>query len=269
MLRQLIGVLVVPATLTLTLTAFEQQPAITAIRAITTAPDQYANRPVTLIGRFRGRASGDDLVVPPLNRSRWDFLLKSDDDALVWVSGLRPTWWDFDLDPRSAVDSTAGRWLKVTGTVRVSRAQTRCVSPACARVWIEASDVRAAARPLDRFEPLFRPPVQAPTVVFNDPIADERDVPRSTTVRLQFSRQMIAETFSEHVRVSYCSPRQISALPIPKFTAVYRNGTRSLELEFLAPLSQYETVKVELLEGITAVNGRLLAPWAFTFTTGR
>lgn len=265
MLRQLTGVLVVPATLTLTLTAFEQ-PAATTIRAITTAPDQYANRPVTLTGRFRGRAS-DDTTLRPLNRSRWDFLLKSSDNALVWVSGIRPAGWDFDLDPRSTADSTAERWLEVTGTVRVTRAGRTCAARNCSQIWIEASDLRSALGP-DGFEPTLRPAVYAPIVVFNDPIVEERDVSRSTTIRVQFSRHMIAETFSERVRVSYCSPRPISAPPIPKFTAEYRDGTRSLELRFSAPLDREETVKVELLEGITAANGRPLPPWGFTFTTG-
>ena len=107
-----------------------------------------------------------------------------------------------------------------------------------------------------------------PTVVFNDPVADERDVPRSTTVRMQFSRPMIAETFSERIRVSYCSPRQLAALPIPRFSAVYRKDTRSIELRFDAPLDGNQTVKVELTEGIEAVNGGMLPAWTFTFTTG-
>jgi hypothetical protein len=266
MLRRLTGILAVPATITLTLTAFEQ-PAATTIRAVTTAPDQYANRPVTLTGLFRGRSSGGDRPVQPLNRSRWDFLLKSNDDALVWVSGVRPAWWDFDLDPRSVADAASGHWLEVTGTVRVRHSRQECGTP-CSQVWIEASDLRPAAPAVAELPSLLRPAVYPPAVVFNDPITDERDVSRSTTVRLQFSRQMMAQTFSEHVRVSYGSPRAIAAPPIPGFSAVYQDETRSLELTFARPLDPYAIVTVELLEGITAMSGRALAPWRLTFTTG-
>jgi hypothetical protein len=266
MLLRLTAALAVPATITLTLTAFEQ-PALTTIRAVTSAPDQFVNRPVTLTGRFRGRTAPAGGAVQPLNRSRWDFLLKSSDDAVVWISGIRPAWWDFDLDPRTAMDSSPDRWLAVTGTVRVKRGGGACsASAVCPHVWIEASDLRPAA--MQPFEPVLRPAVYPPTVVFNDPISDERNVPRSTRVRLQFSRNMIGETFSEHVRVSYASPRQLSAAPIPNFSAVYQDETRALELTFTAPLDRHEIVKVELLDGITARNGRPLAPWAFTFTTG-
>ena len=265
MLRRLTGILAVPATITLTLTAFEQ-PAATSIRAVTTAPDYYANRPVTLTGLFRGRTAGSQ-PIQPLNRSRWDFLLESKDDALVWVSGVRPAWWDFDLDPRSAADTRSDRWLEVTGTVRVRHSRQSCGSP-CSQVWIEASDLRPAVPIVDGVAALLRPAVTPPVVVFNDPVNDEREVPRTTTVRLQFSRPMVGPTFSEHVRVSYGPPRAIAAAPIPPFTAIYQDETRSLEITFTAPLEPFATVKVDLLDGITATNGRLLPAWGFSFTTG-
>ena len=247
------------------------QPAATTISAITSAPERYADRPVTLTGRFRGRSALAEANAVPLKRSRWDFLLK-EDGATVWVSGLRPAGWDFDLDPASADDSRAGRWLEVTGTVRVrGRHGERCSSPAaCRHVWIEASDLRQASPPRESDGGgASRPAVSPPALVFHDPIDDETDVPRTGAVRLQFSRQMVAATFSERVVVSYASVRGLSAPPIPKFSAIYQEASRSLLITFAEPLDSCRTVLVELRDGIAAVNGRLLAPAGFTFTTGR
>ena len=113
-----------------------------------------------------------------------------------------------------------------------------------------------------------RPPRPQPRIVFHDPIAEETDVRLSTSVRLQFSSHMIAETFSEHVRVSYATADSVSASPIPKFVATYHDVTRSLEVSFASPLGRFQTVRVELLEGIASADGQLLSPWTLTFTTG-
>jgi hypothetical protein len=37
----------------------------------------------------------------------------------------------------------------------------------------------------------------------------------------------------------------------------------------VAPLAAFETVRVELLAGIRARDGRALSPWTCSFTTGR
>src|ERR687897_974239 len=78
------------------------ETAMTTVKALAAAPLRYANQPVTVTGRFRGR---------------------------------QPAGWDFDLDPRSAADASRGPWLEVTGTFRVERR-----SGAAPRLWIEASD---------------------------------------------------------------------------------------------------------------------------------
>jgi hypothetical protein len=190
----------------------------------------------------------------------------------VWVTGIRPAGWDFDLDPRSASDARRGVWLEVTGTVRLDRRAARhCARDAtCRDFWIEASDLRPARGPAQTDAQLpLRPPVQAPIVVFHDPVSDEADVAPATSVRLQFSRPMIPETFSEHIRIAYASPRVPSAVPIPRFSAIYSETTRSLAITFAAPLASHQSVRVELLEGIVAVNGRPFEPWAFEFSTGQ
>jgi hypothetical protein len=263
--------IVLAAVLFLTATPVIGRSAITSLRALTAAPTQFANRAVTVAGRFRGRSASAGTTVAPINRSRWDFLLDAD-GAAVWVTGIRPAGWDFDLDPRSASDARRGVWLEVTGTVRLDRRAARhCARDAtCRDFWIEASDLRPARGPAQTDAQLpLRPPVQAPIVVFHDPVSDEADVAPATSVRLQFSRPMIPETFSEHIRIAYASPRVPSAVPIPRFSAIYSETTRSLAITFAAPLASHQSVRVELLEGIVAVNGRPFEPWAFEFSTGQ
>jgi hypothetical protein len=248
---------------------------ITSLEALIAAPDRYANRAVTVTGRFRGRAvpDGSATPFPPPNRSRWDFLL-NENGAAVWVSGIRPAGWDFDLDPRSAADARNGPWLEVTGTVRVAGRSRSCsTAAACEDVWIQASDLRAV-RPPEKggFEIPIRPAVLPPVVVFNDPVTDEADVAPDTGVRLQFSRAMIPETFSERIRIGYASGlgmRSTGAPPIPTFSALYSDASRSLAITFAAPLAPGRRVRIELLDGIVAGNGHALAPWGFSFTTGR
>ena len=84
-----------------------------SIRAIALSPDQFDNRSVTLIGRFKGRNLYGDLP-QGVAKSKWDFVLQSADAAL-WVTGLRPKGKDFDLDPAARVDT--GKWLEVKGTL--------------------------------------------------------------------------------------------------------------------------------------------------------
>jgi hypothetical protein len=231
-------------------------PPAPTIRAIALAPDRYAEREVRVVGRFRGRNLYGDLPTP-LNKSKWDFVLQSA-DAAVWITGMRPRGNDFDLDPGARVDT--GRWLEVTGVVRREGA----------RLWIEASAFKLATAPEVPVEIAVpvRPPEPPPEVIFSAPVAEEGDVDRSTAVRVQFSRDMDDMTIRNRVRVSYVPPPAGSALPPPAFTAIYDEGTRSIEIKFAVPLERFQTIKVELLDGITSLDGQPLPPWTLTFSTG-
>ena len=88
-------------------------PDAPTIRAIALTPDQFENRNVTLVGRFKGRNLYGDLP-HGLGKTKWDFVLQSA-DAAIWVTGLRPKGKDFELDPSARVDT--GKWLEVQGTV--------------------------------------------------------------------------------------------------------------------------------------------------------
>ena len=105
-------------------------------------------------------------------------------------------------------------------------------------------------------------------MVFSTPVPEETDVDATAIVRVQFSRDMDARSFKDRIRVSY-QPGAQAATPPPAFAFNYNVGTRGVELKFSRPLERFQTVKVELLDGITAVGGDALQPWSLTFTTGR
>ncbi len=234
-------------------------PSAATVRAIAMAPSSFADRTVTVVGRFRGRNLYGD-VPTPLNMSKWDFVLQSADAAL-WVAGLRPRGSGFVLDPGAKVDTN--RWIEVSGTVHAEGS----------RVWIAGESVKIAQPPDDAAEAPAAPPVvrqPPPSVIFTAPLADDTDVPPDTSLRLQFSSDMDTNTFGGHVRVTYVeNPAAPGPTPpAPRTSATYRDGNRALEIKFAEPLQRFSKVKVELLEGIKALDGQPLAPWSMTFTTG-
>lgn len=235
-----------------------------SLRAIALAPEKYEGRGVTISGRFRGRNLHADLASPIPAPTKYDFVIQSA-DASMWISGLRPRGRDFELDPNARVDT--GRWVQITGTVR--REGTR--------VWIEGREIALSSPPTTQPDdaPVDMPvtaPEPPPTVVFSAPIADDTDVSPTGVVRIQFSRDMDARTFKDRVRVSYESAKPGMPPPTgvaqPVYTYTYNVGSRGLEVKFTKPLERLQRVRVDLLEGITAIGGDPLKPWTLTFTTG-
>jgi hypothetical protein len=235
-------------------------PTDPTLRAVALSPEHYANRAISVVGRFRGANLFGDLP-QAVGKSRWDFVLQSADSA-VWVTGLRPRGKGFDLDVQARVDT--GHWLQVSGTLRHDGALT----------WIEATSIAPATAPTE--SPIEvtvpRPPEPPPTVVFTAPIAGETDADRSTPIRIQFSRDIDPRTIREHIRVTYTSPAPPPAgapASPPSFTARYNEGNHSVEIKFAEPLDRYRGVKVDLLEGILSnIDNQPLAPWSLAFTTG-
>lgn len=230
-----------------------------SLRSIALAPAQFENRGVTLVGRFRGRNLYGDLP-QALGKGKWDFVLQSA-DAAIWVTGARPKGKDFELDPGARADT--GKWVEVKGTVRREGE----------RVWLEAQSITLTAAPAETPIEISIPsaPVEPPpTVIFSAPIAEDTDVARSAPVRLQFSRDMDGRTFRDRVRVRYTGPTPPGATPPapPSFVVRYDDGNRSLEIRFTQPLERFQTVTVELLEGIAAFGGHALQPWSLSFSTG-
>jgi hypothetical protein len=235
-------------------------PDIPSLRGIVLQPERFENRSATVSGRFRGRNLLGDIATPIPNPGKWDFVLQSA-DAAIWVTALRPRGQGFELDPSARVDT--GRWLQVEGTVRREGS----------RVWIEGREIELAKPPQETVEVVVpsTPAEPPPTVIFSTPVPDEPDVDSTTSVRVQFSRDMDARSFKDRIRVSYQGPPQAAGQPPapPPFSFNYNVGTRGIELKFSKPLERFQTVRVEFLEGITALGGDALRPWTLTFTTGR
>ena len=239
-------------------------PESPSLRAIVLAPDKYENRSVTLSGRFRGRNLYADVASPLQTPGKWDFVIQSADGS-IWVTGVRPKGRDFELDPGARLDTR--RWVQVTGTVRRE----------LSRVWIEGREIGLSSAPDETPLPVdvpVTPPEPPPAVVFSAPVADETDVDGRVIVRVQFSRDMDARSFKDHLRVTYVAadvPGKPAAAPrpVPSWAFNYNVGSRGIELKFAAPLEPFQTVRVELLAGIKAIDGEPLQPWALTFTTGR
>ncbi len=226
-----------------------------SIRVIAMAPEKFDGKPVTVRGRFRGRNLMGDLPSWP-RQSQSDFVLQSADGAL-WVTGVKPKGKGFDLDPGARRD--IGRWLEVSGTMAVADGlpmlHARTIASAAPDDEMSLADNRPVA-----------PPMPPPVVNFSVPTDGETDIAPGTSVQVQFSRDMKAETFQGHVRVT-CTVSGAS-VPSPAFTTTYRPGSLSVEIRFADKLPRFATVVVEFLPGVTAPDGTPLQPAKLTFSTG-
>jgi hypothetical protein len=235
-------------------------PDTPTLRAMVLAPERYDGKSVTISGRFRGRNLYADLPTPLPGASKWDFVMQSA-DAAIWVGNLRPRGKGFELDPGARLDTR--RWVQITGIVRRDGG----------RAWIEGREIEQVAPPDETTAEVvvpLTPPEPPPTVVFTAPVPDEPQVELGVLVRIQFSRDMDARSFKDRVRITYVPPPQPGAqAPAPPiYASAYNIGNRGLEVKFAKPLEPFQTVKVELAEGITAITGDALKPWSMTFSTG-
>ena len=236
-------------------------PDATTMRNIVLDPDRYIDAGVTLTGRFRGRNLYADLPRAP-DESRWDFVLRSA-DAAVWVVGKEPKGDGFELDVAARVDT--GRWLEVTGTVSVKDDMV-LVDAGVLRLAEPTADETSAPAPRDA------PPLLPPEVIFSAPLADDVNVARDTTVRVQFSRDMDRDSFEGSIHVGYAGSDPATASETSpdalSFETDYHGRNRVLEIRFEEELDQFRALEVRLLEGITANDGAPLLPWMLSFFTG-
>ena len=232
-------------------------PRAPTLRAIALAPEGYVDREVKVTGRFKGRNLYGELPFA-IAKGKWDFVMQSAEGAL-WVTGVRPRGKGFDLDPSKRVDT--GRWVEVTGVVRRHGVTT----------YIEGTAIAQAAAPEEAVEVTLpeRPKEPPPTVIFSAPVPDDQDVDRGAPVRIQFSRDIDPRSLRDRVAVSYVAPAGTTLPAIPSFTATYNDIAHAVVIKFAQPLERFQQVKIELLDGITALDGQTLKPFTLTFTTGR
>ncbi len=239
-------------------------PPAPSIRAIVLQPSRYLDQKVTIRGQFQGRNLSGDLPDAP-GQSRYDFVLRSADAAL-WVAHMRPKGKDFELSLDARIDT--GRWLEVSGTLHQGRGLQ----------WIDAeagslSLTQAEPEPSEeQAAPIRVPAAPPPEVVFSAPTQDETDVSQSSTVRIQFSRDLDPATIKGHVTVSYLDKETVErgepTTPSASFKTEYRGGNRELIITFSKPLERFRTVHVQLTSDIKGTDGQALAPWTLSFVVG-
>jgi len=237
-------------------------PPAPSIRAVVLNPTRYIEQKVTVTGQYSGRNLMGDLPDAP-GKSRYDFVLRSA-DAAIWVINMRPKGKDFDLALDARIDTN--RWLTLRGTIQQGRGLQ----------WIDAeAGTLALAKPPTETpteEPIRVPAGPPPEVIFSAPTEDETDVATSTSVRIQFSRDLDASTLRNRVRVSYfraqSAERGEPDTPTVEFTSQYNAPSRVLELRFPKGLERFRTLKIDLLEGIIGTDAQPLKPWTLTFSLG-
>src|SRR5262245_14727813 len=236
--------------------------AAPSIRNVVLYPSRYLDQRITITGQFGGRNLLGDLADAPA-QSRYDFVLRSA-DAAIWITNLRPRGKDFELSLDARIDT--GRWLEVSGTLQQGRGLQ----------WLDGSGgtIKITQAPKETTEdaPIRIPMGPPPEVVFSAPTGDETDVPLTTNVRIQFSRDINPSTFRGHVAVKYADAetRERGEPDTPKldFTTQYLPGTRVLEVKFANPLERFRMVTVELQDGILGSDQQPLKPWTLNFQTG-
>jgi len=239
------------------------------IRTIVLDPDRFVDQKVTITGQFSGRNLLGDLPDAPA-RSRYDFVMRAT-DASIWVINMRPrirdtNGKDVELGLDARIDT--GRWLEVRGTVQQGRGL----------MWIdaEAGSLKFAKPPTetpisteDQVRVAMGPP---PEAIFSAPTEGESDVSQTTSVRIQFSRDLDPKTLRGHVQASYAAAESVQRgepdTPPINLTAAYNPANRVVEIKFAQPLERFRTVKITLGADIIGTDGQPLKPFTLTFATG-
>src|SRR5262245_40399324 len=244
-------------------------PALSpSVRSIVLTPSRYTDQKVTITGQFSGRNLLGDLPDAPA-RSRYDFVLRSA-DAAIWIANMRPrlkdaSGKDIELALDSRIDTS--RWLTVQGSIKQGRGLQ----------WLEAEPGSLAfAKPPTETttdsEPIRVPAGPPPEVIFSAPTDEETDVMLSTSVRIQFSRDLDQSTLKNHIRARYLQAQSAERgepeTPAADFTFQYSPASRVLEIKFTKPLERFRTLKVDLLDGVLGTDGQALKPWTLAFSLG-
>ena len=206
-----------------------------AIGDLLARPEEFADRIVRVVGRFRGRNLEHDL---PEGGPRSAWVIKSGRDA-IWVTGRKPAGRGFALRPDLAQDTD--KWLEVVGRperwkeTTVLRARAVALTAPVASIRLRGSRLRTAEKP---------------EVVFTLPLLGEEAVAPDTVFLVQFSTYMDEATFESRVRLRYADvPEPEGELRSARWR--YDEAKRTLVVHPGVPLRRGATVELLLLPGIT------------------
>jgi Bacterial Ig-like domain len=109
-------------------------------------------------------------------------------------------------------------------------------------------------------------------VQFSTPVEGEADVRLDSRIRIQFSRDVVATSLQDRIRVTYSQPDSVERgepqPPTVEFTVRYNAENHSVEITPTKALERFRHVRVELLKGIIGTDGSLLRGWTLNFATG-
>ena len=109
-------------------------------------------------------------------------------------------------------------------------------------------------------------------VIFSVPGQDEGGVGLGVPIRLQFSGNLDAASLEGRVVLSYAAEesreRGEPEPPAIGFTLRYEPGDRALTIQPAEPWARFREVRLQLVEGIRAGDGRPLKPYRLSFVTG-
>ncbi|MGH9143916.1 MAG: Ig-like domain-containing protein, partial [Vicinamibacterales bacterium] len=243
-------------------------PQQASIRAIVLNPSHFLDQKVAITGQFSGRNLLGEMPDAP-GKSRYDFVLRSS-DAAIWVTDMRPklkdaNGKDLELGLDARIDT--GRWLTLRGTVQQARGLLLLDA--------EAGSLALAKPPTETHteeEPIRVPAGPPPEVIFSAPTEDETDVLMTTTVRIQFSRDIDQTTLKGHIKPHYLDSQSTErgepVTPAVEFTYQYAAANRVLEIKFTKPLERFRSLKLDLVDGVLGTDGQPLKPWTLTFMLG-
>jgi hypothetical protein len=235
------------------------------LRVLVKDPEPYLDEHVTVIGKFRGDNVYDDLPLRTKKTPR-DFIIKVADIA-IWVTGKRPRGKGFELNPDRRRDT--GKWLKITGIPWMDDGV----------VYLKARKIEMVPKPDD---PDLDPkkvdrevaeekeePEPPPVVVFSMPLDGERRVPLDTDFRVQFSNDMLEQSFDRNVDLLYADDDE-TANPFPDMQISYDPISRSLAVIPGKRLEPSREIRLILYDSIQDAEGqRLVAdPEAQSFSPG-
>ena len=220
------------------------------LRELVKEPENYTDREIAVLGKFRGNNLYGDLSIRDKRTPR-DFVIKTA-DAAIWVTGRRPRGKGFKLDAKKRRDT--GKWLMVIGT-------TWKYEPT-GTYYLRAAKVEIAEKPDDKdlipVKVIHEKKLQLgppPEVTFSLPLDGERGIPLDSEFHVQFSNDMKRDSFNRNVDLLYFDDDGI-ANPFPDLEVSYDDNTRTLTVLPNKPLEPGKDIRLILYDAIEDDDGQ-------------
>lgn len=222
-----------------------------SLESLVSNPDALDGKTVRVVGKFRGKNLYGDLPLRS-QRDSDDWVIKDDVYAL-WVTGKKPKGDGFQLD--AGLKRDTNRWLEVVGRVgtRAGVVYLQAIHVALGKEPRPEAEVKAPPPPPEK-------PKLAPVVVFVMPLEGDREIPITSRFFVQFSKDIVEESFDRRVVLRYAGAVRPGDRPFEGLMLRYDGGRRALEVDPGDDLLPGRTVEILLLPGIKDTDGLELMP---------